>query len=267
MARLIEGRLLPGIASGEPALAPLPDDGALLVYSDAAGYLRMNSLTPLGAWTGDQPVHYATPLGNMPLRAQVGTSPGLGLAAIEGTPAVYGLFTDYANPYSSRLWRFQSSKLPWVATDLLDPGEIHTMSRPAIAWLPGDGAHTGRLYLVYTSGGTGNAATDSPLVLLQMSYATKQPNGTIVPHVGLKSDYSNDWTWAFGVDLLYDARLGHMVEIHALADEDPNRRYALMVFPRGDGILDLAYHDRDDWENLGLYACRSLARWPSVTCR
>jgi hypothetical protein len=74
---------------------------------------------------------------------------------------------------------------------------------------------------------------------------------------GLISDFDNEWNYAFGIDLLYEAHYDqNLMSIEARSS--PAGAIGLSVRPKADGINDFEYSNYNDWAHLRLGLCRNV---------
>lgn len=122
----------------------------------------------------------------------------------------------------------------------------------------------GRLYVVYTAQGPTFPTEPLPNpVRMMMSYIDS--SGTL--RIGFDSYFDNEWSFAYGIDLLQPGEIG------LRAAETYSIRHVVnqvWVRPHADGIADLPYRNFDDWKVLAWGSCEVISPLqpiqPHVAC-
>jgi hypothetical protein len=91
---------------------------------------------------------------------------------------------------------------------------------------------------------------------------TQLPTGELErsERVGLISDFDNQWHFAFGIDLQYEANFDlNLTSVETMAIPQPSNRWMRLEFrPKADGINDFTYSNYNDWAYLRLGLCRNV---------
>lgn len=87
-----------------------------------------------------------------------------------------------------------------------------------------------------------------------MSYV--DTSGTL--RIGLDSFFDNQWSFAYGIDLLQPGEIAlRAAETYSIRSV-VNKVY---VRPHADGIVNLPYKNFDDWKVLAWGSCAVVAHW------
>ena len=248
------------------------DDTSYLAYRGSDGYLRVATRdNATGEWSDDGIASTAAGAITMP----TASAPGLllvtrdlepvELAAVRlrryalprRTQTLYGAFPQ--GPEGNiRLHRRDPVTHLWQ--DMGFAATTKSEGRPALAWapLPSESTMSGRLYLMYVR-------RDSHHVKHAMTLMRRNGAGDLVEDLGLDVDHQNTWYKGLGVDLLLepgvDDNLRALVarDLPFPIDPDHPERIpgSLEVRPRADGIIDRVHRNYNDWQSLGVGACRT----------
>jgi hypothetical protein len=103
-----------------------------------------------------------------------------------------------------------------------------------------------------------------------MLIAEPTATGGLDIRVGLASDHQNSWYYAYGIDLLFEARVDSNLRALVARKElnDGNDSPMQMELrPKADGIIDFNLRNRSDWEVLRVDLCRTLVAAGSESIR
>jgi hypothetical protein len=111
----------------------------------------------------------------------------------------------------------------------------------------------GRFYVLYVAKGNVPGHPRPDAVRMAMSYV--DASGKM--RIGLDSLFDNDWSYAFGIDLLQPGEVAlRAAETYAITRDVFNQ---VWMRPHADGISDLPYRNYDDWKVLAWGTCSVLA--------
>jgi hypothetical protein len=245
---------------GEPALARYGPCSTYLAYKDTQGKLRYRHLSCRNGWEPEQLAQ--TPDGT-PIVISPFASPGIVRGQLPSQPRVsrlIGAFVDLQGKLT--LWRLDRSSGRWEPTTDLEGATGVVRGRPAMAWVPWNrpSGMGGRLYMTWTRRET--TPPHGRRVRMAMTYTSVRTGPLGKPirseRAGLTSDFDNQWTYAYGIDLFYEAAFRpRLMSIEARAKADGTPR-ELSVRPKADGINDFTYTNFNDWATLRVRLCRNV---------
>lgn len=275
-------------AVGEPSLAVSHDGSRVaLAYKTRTGTVAFRMRGP----SGYQAEELITSTGPVVLDPKA--SPGLAYTYLP----LPGQVTDVGGERlvaaisqgTLRFLSFRGNNQPWRALNIVTPQGLprgggvtkQLIGRPSLAWVgdprsqvsrtqdAGTRASTvGRFYVVFSTEKYDRhdpAASGQQGVRMALSYT--QSDDSLA--VGLESAFDNQWSYAFGVDLLQPGevalRAAETYALHQKTQLYPFRQ--VFVRPHADGINDLDYMNFDDWKLLASGLCRSLANAQSTAIR
>jgi hypothetical protein len=240
-ATLLDGPL----AADAPSLTADLDGGALLVWKSTAGTLQQRRFD--GAGFG--PVSTVRDEDGAAIVAA--TSPALTTASLFGEPRLLMLATGESGSLTLR------ERDPLTGRFVPGPLEVAglTSVRPAMAWVPdaADVTFGGRLTIVYVNGA-------SQLRQLWTHVGWDFNVAAWTPRIGLDSFFDNEWSFARGVDLLFEPGFDtNLRAAYTHTDAFPVGQQNVVEFrPKADGINDFAYGDWNDWRVIRTGLCEHV---------
>jgi len=268
-------KTLAGNAYDEPSLAIGDDGKPTLFYRDASGALFLRRyLVDSDSWSPEEPLLDET---DTPVRMALLGSPAaiMAPAIVNQTFAIPVMTLAFAGPITNclQLWDRSLVTGRWAQRSTALTGcsagspELQSIGRPALAWVPDpeDVTLHGRLHLVYRSR-SGDDVDHHPV--RQMTSV-----GWPLPRLAIRSLYDNPWTYAYGVDLLYEPGIDQNLRAAMVATDAPDdvaSRRRIRFDPVADGITQFTYDDNNDWRAMRHGVCAPIAaEQPSstrVTC-
>lgn len=263
------------LAAGEPALAVSHDGSRVaLAYRTRTNNVAFRMRAPSG-YLAEEFINASSPV-EMTEKA----SPALVFTYLPDPTAasarerLVAALADSSTNGNLAFLEYRGAGHPWRRLSLSQEGiprgiSKRVVGRPGFAWVgdpvttvsPGGGAGAriatiGRLYLIYTyetaaSPGDGH---------VRMAMTHVDSSGKLM--LGLDSPFDNQWSKAFGVDLLQPGEIAlRAAESYAIntPDRADNPFQRVFVRPHADGISNLDYRNFNDWKVMSSGLCRSLA--------
>ena len=130
-------------------------------------------------------------------------------------------------------------------------------SRPTAEYL-------GRLYLMYVNNDVDqgrsfrNKRREVRMLLSHVKFVEPEDGGIERQElVGLSSPFDNIWSFAFGIDLLFEQGIDS--NLRAVVSRAGRRNWTQIWFrPKADGIHDFTLDNYNDWEILLIGLCRNV---------
>ena len=242
------------------------DNGSWLAYRSLDGYPVLRHRWPGGYWGPEERAYEW--FGQTNLRLAPDASPGIvQMRLAEGRTALVAAFPvgpdgalstfvrDSVNGRWMKVTGGQSQSVigrKWMESSAPSVGRpALAVERLASAELPG------RLHMAYlVRSNDGRYVVRRRVLEVTGGLDPSQQSRALVD-----SDFTNSWLFGLGVNLLYEDGVDGNVRLalaSALVEEEVPQPHHVWVFPKADGILGLTYHNRNDWEALGIDLCHRL---------
>lgn len=248
------------------------DNGTWLAFKSLDGYPVLMHRWPSGFWGPEERAYEW--FGQDDLRLAPDASPGIvRMPLADGRTAIAGAFplgpdgrmsTFLRDPANGRWIAVTSNQSMGLIGRKWAESATEAVGRPALAVerlpdpaTPGAPRIPVRLHIAYLARSSEGRYVARRRVL-EVSGGLDPAEQTLEL---VDSDLTNGWLYGLGVDLLYEGCAGCNVRLalsSALVEDEVPQPHHVWVFPKADGILDLTYQNRNDWEAMGIDVCHRL---------
>lgn len=259
------GALLPHVGDGlsEPSVTRLADGSAVMIYASRDGRVCVRRFRETaGVWSWGAEVDVSR--NQTPYSHSASGSPGLMTARLSATDSER-LLALLINKNSGALSvrEINPDTGEYGNTEFVS-GAYSAAGRPSGVFVPmADHAFGGRLYVAYL--GAESEPSEDGRKNRPLRQLWSGPIAGVLK-LGMESYFDNEWTYAHGIDLLYETGVdSNLRAAWSFSDAwlEPDAagvvRAGLTVFaPKADGIEDLAYQNYDDWGVLRVGICAAI---------